>query len=204
MSETVETTVRHGISGQFLDNPETFSNISCLFAELSSASNKLRNTEAQLRNCNHPGWLDSFANRCQRLKRDPKPVLISLVAKLVTQKAILQAVVVNARQAILKLEPSALDTKTTLAGSPPIYPATPIRRRIVNPDIVSRNAIIHVHRDESDKKICKLLDLHLGVHGRCTLGIPNSWVIKFGVSTFSEAYLKCPELVHPLISKHRR
>jgi hypothetical protein len=204
MSETVETAVRYGISGQFLDNRENFSEISLLFAKLYSSSPKLQAVEEQLRNCNNPGWLIFFENRCKRLRRDPKHDLVSLVQKLEGQKATLQAAVENTRQSILKLEPTAFDTKTTLAGASPMYHATPIRRRIGNPDIVSRKAVIDAHRDESDKKICTLLDFHLGVPGRRTLGIPDSWFTKCGVSTFSEAYLKCPELVHPLISKHRR
>jgi hypothetical protein len=204
MSETVETSVRQGISGQFLDNPETFSKISRLFVDLSSANNKLQKLEEQHLNCNQPAWLNSFANRCQRLKRDPKPGLVSLVEKLETQKAIFQAAVDNTRQAILKLEPSALDTKTSLAGSPTMYLATPIKRWIGNPDVVSRNAFIDAHFDQLDEKLCNLLDFELGFPGRCTPGIPNSWVNKFGVTTFTDAYRECPQLVHTLISKRRR
>jgi hypothetical protein len=204
MSETVETTtVPFGISGQFLFNKETFSEISHLFAQLYSLRDKLHRVEEQLRRCNDPGWLVFFENRCQRLKRGPNHALVSLVEKLEAQKAIFQAAVDNIRQAILKLEPSALDTKTTLAGSLPMYPATPIRRREGNPEVVSRNAVIDDHPIESTKSICKLLDFHLGVPGKCTPGIPPSWVNRFGVTTFTDAYHVCPQLVHTLISKRR-
>jgi hypothetical protein len=204
MSETVETTsVPFGISGQFLFNKPTFSEISRLFAELYSSSSKLQAVEAKLQNFKNTVWLISFGNRCQRLKRDSRHELISLDEKLEAQKATLQFEVDKIRQAILKLEPSALDTKTTLAGSPPMYPATPIRRREGNPELIARNAVIDDHPNESTKRICKLLDFHLGVPGRCTPGIPPSWVNKFGVTTFTDAYRVCPQLVHTLISKRR-
>jgi hypothetical protein len=205
MSETVETTtVPFGISGQFLFNPEKFFEISRLSAELDSSSSKLQTVEEQRRRCNDTVWLISFENRCQRLKRDSRHELVSLVEKLETQKAILQAAVDNTRQAILKLEPSALETKTTVAGSLPMYPATPVRRREGNPELIARNAVIDDHPNESTKSICKLLDFHLGVPGRCTPGIPPSWVNKFGVTTFTDAYRVCSQLVHTLISKLRR
>src|ERR1700681_1601342 len=104
MSETVETTVRCGISGQFIDNPETFAEISHLFDELSLASNRLQDVEIQLLKCNHPAWLNSFARRCHRLNRNREKELLALVNRLEAKKTSLKVKIDGIRARLLQLE----------------------------------------------------------------------------------------------------
>ena len=205
MSETVETTVRWGISGQFMNNKEHFSQISRLFADLSSASSKLQTIEAQLWNCNQPAWLNSFANRCQRLKRDPGKELISLVYKLEAKKTALEATVSATRANLLELEPSALDTRKTLAGPFSTFSTLPVAQRMKDPDVTARNVVIDAYLDQPDVAICQILDTEFPADdGRPATGLPENWVTQFNVLTYCDAYERCRQRVQTLISKRRR
>jgi hypothetical protein len=203
MNETVDVTFPVGVSGMFLRDKVKFSQLDSLFAELSSARKRLSDAEAQLRNCNHPAWLISFEKRCRRLKREPKQELISLVCKLEAEKIVLQATINDVRHKLRQLEPTAFDTITTLAGLH-LPMAVPARRRMPNPDVIARNAVIDAHLDHSDFAICQILDVEFSSsNGRIAAGLPDSWEIEYGVLTFCEAYHQCPQLVHTLISKRR-
>jgi hypothetical protein len=205
MSETVETAVPIGISGLFLTDRDGFSEISRLFSELYFANKKLHEVQVRLTNCNQHAWLTSFEKRCNRSHRNSNLELTSLAAKLENKKATLVAAIKTIEQKILELDPTALDQKTTLAGSTHPFLALPDKRRTLDEDVASRNAVIDLHLDKLDKHVCKILDEKFGLdEGRPSLGIPNRWVEKYDVKSFKDSYAKCPALVHTLISKRRR
>jgi hypothetical protein len=59
--------------------------------------------------------------------------------------------------------------------------------------------------DEADIVICKMLDTEFpSLEGRPATGLPESWVVRFDIRTFSAAYRRCPNLVHNLIWKRRQ
>jgi hypothetical protein len=204
--ETVETTMRVGISGQFLNNKQNFSQISRLFAELSSSTIKLQQIEAHLWDCNQPAWLNSFANRSLRRKRDCGKELTSLVQTLEGKKIALQSAIDETCAQLLQLEPSALDTKKTLAGTPFAFATPPVvKGRMKDPDVAVRNMLIYRHREKPCKTICGFLDIEFPSYdGRPATGMPPGIVEEFSVTTYSEAYRKSPQRIQTLISKHRK
>jgi len=204
MSETVDVTVPIGVSGVFLQDKQKFSQLASFFAELWSSKRQLQKVELQLLCCNDLTWLSSFENRCRRLKRDPDRGLVSLVAKLETEKDAFQATVTKVRCKILKLEPTALDTVTTMAGAYLPLTVAPAKRRMPKPDIIARNAVIDSMLNHSDFAICQLLDVEFPSNNeRPAAGLPDSWEVDYSVLTYCEAYQQCPQLVHTLISKRR-
>jgi hypothetical protein len=205
MTEYVNLSVLIGISGAFLTDPARFSKISDLFAELSQGESRLTRVKAQLDNCNHPLWLNSFGRRCERRKRDPRLELPSLVSGLEAEKKQLELRITDVRRDLAQLEPTAVNVTTALAEPVSGFSTSPVKRRVQNPDMAARNALIDSLLEESDLAICKALDFDLArPDGRPTMGLPQSWVSAFNVHTFCAAYSRCPKLVHTLISKRRR
>jgi hypothetical protein len=196
------------VSGKFLCDKETFSEIRKLFAEFRGLSSKLGKVEYDLRCFDDPEWIASFEKQCQRLKRDPKRQLIARADSLETQKAALASQIDEVRHKLLLLEPTALDIRHSLVGAPAQYwhpLPSPKRRKEKNAAVEARNAAIDclLHLP-NDLAICKALDDEFPpTQDRPAPQLPNSWFERFGVKSFVEAYRKCPHCVHTMIGKRR-
>lgn len=192
-----------GVSGRFLDDPDTFQKIYSLWVEYKKLKKALRDNGGRLRNCNNPVWLYQFAGRCRRSKRDPKTELPALAARLESDKREIVARMAQVWRQMMDLEPSVQEVSTeTLA-----WPANPVRMgRIKSPDVASRNAVIDAHSDRSDREICQLLDVEFPATDGAPRELPDSWFRDFGVRSFSEALARaeCKHRVHKMISLRRQ
>lgn len=201
---TLDLSAPIGVSGIFLTDTAKFTELHRQFAELLSITSRFEGVDARIRNCNDPAWLISFEKRCLRLNRDPRTELPELVQDLESQKNKLQAQKDETEKTILQLEPTALDVSRTLAPRFGVFSGQREYPRLKkNPDIAARNTIIDARLDEPNEVICNALDFELGQPDRPTQGIPDSWIKKYGVKTFREAYNRCPNLVHAMIWKRR-
>jgi hypothetical protein len=54
--------------------------------------------------------------------------------------------------------------------------------------VQARDIVIKKHRRRDDKMICTLMDTELAQRDGPPLGLPEPWMEKYGVQTFSEAY----------------
>jgi len=103
-----------------------------------------------------------------------------------------------------KMDPSALQVHTSLAGARAL--CSPQRdltaTRAKDASIAARNKAIDCLLHLSNLAICKALDdMFRPPHAP---QFPDSWFRICGAKSFVEAYHECPHLVHTLISKRRR
>jgi len=75
-----------------------------------------------------------------------------------------------------------------------------------DPFVLVRDLFIRRLEDESDKRICSILDQVLRPRDLTPIGLPENWTEKHGVKSYTEAYmhLKCRSLVNTMISKARK
>jgi hypothetical protein len=68
-----------------------------------------------------------------------------------------------------------------------------------NPFVAARDVVIRNHRLRSSRKICEKLDSELEQRDAPTMSLPEPWMKKHGVRTFSEAYKNAK--LRPLVQK---
>jgi len=202
---TLNLAVPIGVSGAFLYDMERFLEIRRLSAELRSVQAELYEVEARLLSCNDPEGLSRFGNACQRKKCDPKEALPALTQKLEADRARLKAQMEELRLNLLKLEPTLHLTMHSLVEPPsPLQLAPRATHRRQDPAVAARNAVIDAYLDQPDLAICEILDQEFPRTDGPAPELPDSWFRDFGVKTFIEAYKKCPNRVHKMISVRRR
>ena len=196
---TPSLAVSIGVSGAFLCDVERFHKIRRLSAELRTVRAQLCEVEARLRNCNDPDWLFRFGNACQRRRCDPKESFPALAEKLGADRVRLGAQMEELRRKLLELEPTFPLTAHSLLQFGPR--AT---RRMKDPAVAARDAVIDARLDHPAPAICEILDQEFPFTGRPAPELPDRWFRDFGVKTFVQAYRKCPNRVRKMISVRRR
>jgi len=114
-----------------------------------------------------------------------------------------------------RLSDEALTIPVT-AGSVGVFPDLPVvpaavasSARITKHTVIvaSRNAVIDrcLAKRLTNREICKRLDFEFANRGTMK-ELPKSWVRRFGVKSFTEAYLhrECRKLLHRLINTRRK
>jgi hypothetical protein len=204
----LELAVPVGVSGAFLRDRNRFEEIRKLRTEFNRLCSMHLETERKLDLFLDPEWLTAFEQRCKRLKRNLEIALIDEDERLERQSTELAARKEEARQRLLELEPNALDVRHLLVGCPsqcPIFPVKRTQQRRTNPEVKTRNEAIDCMLHLSDLGICGELDDLFPKSERPAPQLLDSWVQRFGVTTFVEAYEneECKHLVHSMFSKRR-
>lgn len=194
-----------GVSGAFLHDTGRFIEIRRLSAEFRKVKSQLYEVEARLLSCNDPEWLFRFGKTCQRKKSDPKEGLPALAEKLEADRARLRAQMEELQLKLRELEPTLnLTTHGLVEPASALQLAPRPTQRMQQPEVAARNAVIDARLDHPDLAICEILDLEFCYADRRPSELPDRWVRDFGVKTFTEAYEKCPNRVHKMISVRRR
>jgi len=78
--------------------------------------------------------------------------------------------------------------------------------RKTDPCVAERNEVIDCNLNRPDQEICRVLDRNFIREGQACDYVPKSWLSRYGVPTFIEAYRhpECRNKVHKLISVRRR
>ena len=195
-----------GFSGQFIQMSKDGSLESFLvhLEAYSALDKKLRRVEEELRSCNLPGWLSRFERRCRRKEQDLECELRARIGRLEAKRSELRGQAEKIGNGLRERAPWLPDTAETLSSLLQFMGRLKGRKRRPNRDVDARDAVIYDYADRSHQEICKLLDAELPLteKERPAQGLPDSWVWKYGVKSYTQAYKDagCRKLVHRLIS----
>jgi len=189
------------VSGKFLAMAAngTLVVVGPLILERARIMEEIRMVEQKLHSCNHPEAVADFWQGCTERNKSFDPELRTLAASLETQKRELSAAL---QQIDEKLAPYNIISDWRM-GTDFVSLLPPSR---IDPAVAFRSMIIFQNREKSDLEICRILDFYCRADGQSEGFFPERWTAKYAVETFVAAYCnpKCRNLVHTMMSKHRR
>jgi hypothetical protein len=209
--EGLELSVPLGISGAFLRDRVRFTALRDLLKKFNHLGRLVYETEQKLDSINDPEWLSVFERRRKPVELAELEITLKLEADGLEKRLVdFTAERNDLCQEILRLEPHAFDVRRSLVGCYPHFPFAydGLKRRAEpNPEVKARNAVIDCFLGQTDSGICGELDEAFPkLPDRPARQFPDTWFLRFGITTFVEAYEdeRCRPLVHAMISKRRR
>jgi|SRR5579864_503288 len=193
-----------GTSGGFLKLARNgqLVTVSSLIQKRAKVAENLIPVEAQLVACNHPTALVEFALWCLKRRKQFAVELPRKVQSLEVRKIQLRTEVERIDQ-LLAQDESSFEWTT---DSGPMTSLVPRVIRKTDPCVAERNEVIDCNLNLPDQEICRVLDRNFTREGQGCDYVLKSWVSRYGVRTFIEAYRhpECRKKVHKLISVRRR
>jgi hypothetical protein len=197
------------MSGHFIEMAKagTLAAISELIRECERLTDRLDDIEERLRACNNPIALARLEADCRLRRVDFVTQLQKLVRELEGDKAVTMAKLQQAKDRIVCEEPGLSTSTLVMPSAPPVLALRRMKvKREIDPNLITRGAVIDHNLDSPDLDICKKLDQLNRQGDQPNDQIPSSWYDKFGVKTFVQAYRHpgCRKLVHKMFSVRRR
>jgi hypothetical protein len=209
--EGLELSLPLGVSGAFFHDRGRYTTVRNLLKEFNRLSRLVVETEQKLDSINDPEWLNVFGRWRKPVGLAELEITLNLEADGLEKRLVDFAAKRNdLRQEILKLEPHAFDVRRSLVGCHPYFRFADDELNLLaepNPEVKARNAVIDCFLAETNLGICGELDEAFPKPSdRPARQFPDTWFLKFDVTTFVEAYndKRCRPLVHSMISKRRR
>ena len=172
--------------------------------EFLGLRDQLLRVSQQLSACNNCVFLSQFA---ERKGRNFETAVVALTQELESSRRRLEERLAQLDPQVSALYPDPITSLTAPVGSP-LYSVFEFRaERETDEYLRSRNAVIDAHSHLSGMALSKLLDLFLSrTDGRVCAELPESWVRRYRVKSFREAYRhpQCGRLVRTLFSKRRK